>query len=424
MGKRARRDLATLALATLTLAALAAAPAIGAQKNEAAPSRPLLAAGTDTNDARSYYAYGLQTVYDKPSEAVRGFYWASRINPTSGEELYALYTASLLAMSNSDMTAYYDFFAKKRKPEFLALDTLLFRAYTINPFLYPNFEHTMIRRRIEAEVLAENPGMDRVRLNEMMLRYTNATRFAADMEYADGRLSEALSSYAKELEYRGWSKKQRAFVIGDIHARRAHIFYSLGNLDSARVEMTAAVTAMRERDTSYAVILYRSKAVYEQSLGMIFERQNQADSAHAAYGTALEEDLAYYPAHTKIAQLQLAKGDTTGALTELDLAAQLQPNDVVAHYAYAVALVTAGRDAAAAAQLRTAIADDPYYVAPHLLLARIADVEQYTQDAVSEYQQYAALASKSDPNLPFVKGRLSALATTVSSTPATTPATP
>ena len=409
-GAAARRQLVMIALAVLS-----AAPAIGAQKKAAPPSRPLLETGADTNDSRSYYAYGMKMVFDNPSEAVRGFYWASRINPASGEILYGLQTATLLAMSGSDMAEYYDFEAKHRKPEYLALDTLLFRAYSINPFLYPNFEHTMIRRRIEAEVLAQNPGVDRVRLNNMILAYTSNTRFSASMAYADGRLPEALAGYAKDLTYRGWSKKQRAFMTGVIHSTRAQIFFVLGNLDSAQTEMAAAVSAMRARDTTDAVILYRSKAVYEQGLGMIFERQGRADSAHAAYGSALEEDLAYYPAHTKIAQLQLAKGDTTAALTELDLAVQLQPNDAVAHYTYAVALVAAGHDAAAAAQLKLAIAADPYFVPPHLLLARIADVEQYAQDAADEYQRYAALAPRSDPNLAFVQGRLSALTATTAS---------
>ena len=87
----------------------------------------------------------------------------------------------------------------------------------------------------------------------------------------------------------------------------------------------------------------------------------------------------------------------------------------MARYEYAVALVTAGHDAAAAAQLKSAIAADPYFAAPHLLLARIADVEQYAQDAVGEYQQYAALAPRSDPQLSYVKGRIAALTPAVSS---------
>jgi tetratricopeptide (TPR) repeat protein len=398
-------------------AALLLVPAVGAQQTAAIPTRPGLQAGADTNDAREYYAYGMRTIYDKPTEAMRGFYWASRIDPTSGEVLYGLQTATLFAMSSVDLANYYDFFAKHRKPEYLALDSLLFRAYTINPFLYPNFEHTLIRRRIEAQVLAENPGVNRAQLNDGILSYTNNTRFSANMAYADGRLPEALDRYAKDLTYKGWPKKEQAFVFGEIHATRARIFYVLGNLDSARAEMSAAVTAMRERDAKEIVILYRSKAMYEQSLGMIYEHQNRADSARDSYGQALQEDLSYYPAHSRLAQLQLARGDTAGALTELDLATQLQPNNVVVRYAYAVALVRVGRDAEAAAQLRVAIATDPYYVAPHLLLARIADVEEYTEDAVGEYQRFLALAKRSDPDLGFVKGRLTTLTATIASTP-------
>jgi tetratricopeptide (TPR) repeat protein len=406
-------------LAALIVAAAAFVPALRAQKSTPPPSRPTMDAGADTNDARSYYGYGMKMVYDKPSEAVRGFYWASRINPNSAEVLYSLQCASLLAMSNDDMADYYDYFAKNRKPQYLALDTLLLRAYSINPFLYPSFEHTLLRRQIEAEIISRNPGVNRAIMNDRITSYLNNTRFSARAAYADGRMPEALAGYAKDLTYRGWSKKTRALMTGDIHAIRARIFYVLGNLDSARTEMTEAVSAMRERDTTERVILYRSKAMYEQSLGLVFERQSRIDSARDAYGQALQEDLAYFPAHARLAQMALAKGDTTTALTELDLVVQLQPNDVVARYEYAVALVGTGHDAAAAAQLKSAIAADPYYAAPHLLLARIADVEQYAQDAVGEYQHYVALTPRSDPNLPFVKGRLSALMAAVSPAAAT-----
>lgn len=395
---------------------LALAPALSAQKTVPMPSRPQLEAGADTNDSRSYYAYGMRTIYDKPWEAIRGFYWASQIDPTSGEVLYGLQTARLFAMNSAEMASYYDFSARNRKPEYLAIDSLLFRAYTINPFLYPSFEHTLIRRRIEASVVASNPGVNLAQLNDRILSYTNDTRFRANMAYADGRLPEALDGYAKELTYKGWTKKEQAFVSGEIHATRARIFYVLGNLDSAETEMTAAVAAMRDRDAKEVVILYRSKAMYEQSLGMIFEHQNRMDSARTSYEQALQEDLSYYPAHSRLAQIQLAKGDTTAALTELDLAVQLQPSNVAVRYAYAVALVRAGRDADAAAQVKSAIATNPYYAAPHLLLARIADVEQYSDDAVGEYQRYLACAARSDPERTFVRGRLAALTAVVAAT--------
>jgi Tfp pilus assembly protein PilF len=189
-------------------------------------------------------------------------------------------------------------------------------------------------------------------------------------------------------------------------------------MDSALTEMTAAVAAMRQRDEKETVILYESKAMYDQSLGMIHEQAKHPDLAREAYAHALEEDLSYYTAHTKMAFLQLTQGDTTAALTEMDLAAQLQPNDPVLRYNYALVLIRASKDGEAATQLTKAIAADPYYAAPHLLLARMADVEQYTDDAVSEYQRYIAMAPKSDPALKSAQERLTKLTATVATAPA------
>ena len=67
------------------------------------------------------------------------------------------------------------------------------------------------------------------------------------------------------------------------------------------------------------------------------------------------------------------------------------------------------------------IAVDPVYPAPRLLLARIADAEQYTEDAAKEYAEYVAIAPKSDPQAVAARERLNALQATVasSSAPAT-----
>ena len=93
-----------------------------------------------------------------------------------------------------------------------------------------------------------------------------------------------------------------------------------------------------------------------------------------------------------MASLQLAQGDTASAITEMELAVQLQPNDPVLLYNYATTLVRARRDGDAATQLGKSVAADSFYAQPHMLLARMADVEQYTDDAVREYQIFLALA--------------------------------
>ena len=411
----------------LIAVAVLLAPALGAQKTRQIPSRPRLDPGTDTNDARSYYQYGVRMISDKPEESSHAFYWAGRLDPSSGEVLYAIRTAALMEMSADKLVDYFDFSAKKRKPEFLALDSLLYRAYTINPFLYRTLDQPLTRRIIEAEVRNENPSIDGAELNLVVLRYLQEARQTAWQSYALGHFPEALDAYAKQLKSLEKTKNKRnkrehEDDASEIHAERSRIFYLVGNMDSALTEMNAAVSGLSERDSKETVVLYESKAMYDQSLGMIHERAKHPDRAREAYAHALEEDLAYYAAHSKMAALQLEQGDTAGALTEMELAVQLQPNDPVLLYGYATVLIRARRDGEAATQLGKSIAADPYYAQPHILLARMADVEEYTDEAMKEYRAYLALAPKSDPQLALAKTRLAALTATVGATPAAVPA--
>lgn len=404
----------------LIAVAVLLSPALQAQKAPQIPSRPRLDASADTNDARTYYQYGVRMIDSKPEESSRAFYWASRIDPSSGEVLYAMRAAALMQMSSSTLVDYYDYSSKKRKPEFLALDSLLYRAYTINPFLYRSLDRSLTRRIIEAEVRDEHPSVDAAELNLAILKYMQDSKHTAWQSYAQGRFPEALEQYAKQLKNLERTKNKRnkrehEDDASEIHAERSRIFYLIGNMDSSLTEMNAAMAGLRERDAKETVILYESKAMYDQSLGMIHEQAKHLDLAREAYAHALEEDLSYFSAHTKLASLQLAQGDTTSALTEMDLAVQLQPNDPVLLYNYATVLIRAGRDGEAATQLTKAIAADLFYPAPHLLLARMADVEQYTDDAVKEYQQYLALASKADPQVATAQTRLAALTSSVAS---------
>jgi tetratricopeptide (TPR) repeat protein len=392
------------------------APVLAAQKAPKIPTRPRLDPGADTNDARSYYQYGVRQISSKPEESVRAFYWASRIDPSSGEVLYAMRAAGLMAMSTDALVDYLDYSAKKRKPEYLALDSLLYRAYTINPFLYRSLDQQLTRRILEAEIRNENPSIDGAELNLFILRVLQDARQTAWQSYALARFPEALDDYAKQLKMLDKTKNKRnkrehEDDASEIHAERSRIFYLIGNMDSALTEMTAAMTGLSERDAKESVILYESKAMYDESLGMIHERAKHPDLAREAYAHALEEDLAYYAAHSKMASLQLEQGDTASAITEMELAVQLQPNDPALLYDYAMTLIRARRDGEAATQLGKSAAADPYYAPPHMLLARMADVEQYTDDAVKEYRIFLSLAARSDPQAEVAKTRLAALST-------------
>ena len=411
----------------LTAVTVLVAPLLGAQKAAKIPTRPRLDPGADTNDARSYYQYGVRMIDSKPEESVRAFYWASRIDPSSGEVLYAMRAAGLMAMSTDALVDYLDYSAKKRKPEFLALDSLLYRAYTINPFLYRSLDQSLTRRILEAEIRNENPSIDGAELNLFVLRVLQDARQTAWQSYARAQFPEALDQYAKQLATLDKTKNKRnkrehEDDASEIHAERSRIFYLIGNMDSALTEMSAAVKGLSERDSKETVVLYESKAMYDQSMGMIHEKAKHPDLAREAYAHALEEDLSYYSAHARMASLQLASGDTASAISEMELAVQLQPNDPVLLYDYAAALIRARRDGEAATQLGKSVAADSFFAQPHMLLGRMADVEQYTEEAVKEYQQFLALAARSDPQLPLAKTRLAALTAAVAAAPASAPA--
>lgn len=419
------------------IATLVLAGGAQAQVSATMPPRPRLDNGADTNSAQNYFVYGMKTVYDTPLEAAHAFYWASRIDPSSGDALYALRVATLLAMPRDSLLDYVENghrgkrkkeeTAPKRRADQLALDSLEYRAYAMNPFVYASLDPTLMRQVMQAEVRSRYPHMTASGVDFGIMQIMQTPSNRAWLNYAQGRFPEALALYARVLTDSAPHVKKRdsatvahyrEFIASEVHAQRARIFYLQNDMDSARVEMSAALESMRERDSTDLVLLYESKAMFEQSLGMIYERLKQPDLAREAYGKALQEDLSYYAAHSRLAEMTLAKGDTATALSEMDLAVQLQPDDPALRFRYAEVLVRAGRDGDAAAQLRESIALDPYYGAPHLLLAHIADVEQYTDDAIAEYRSYIAVASRKEVQLLVAKARLAQLTSTVASTPA------
>src|SRR6185295_20028655 len=101
----------------------------------------------------------------------------------------------------------------------------------------------------------------------------------------------------------------------------------MGVYDGALVELQAAVKEMRDRDTTRMRSWYRSKELFEHATGMIHEMRGNVDSAKAAYGRALQEHLSYYPAHMRLGTLALLSGDTATAVSELDLAVQVAPDE-------------------------------------------------------------------------------------------------
>ncbi|HXT49127.1 MAG TPA: tetratricopeptide repeat protein [Gemmatimonadaceae bacterium] len=399
----------------IVIAALAMAPGMSAQAARPESARPKLDAGADTNEAHAYYLLGTEKIFDKkPEEAAKAFYWATRLDPASGDYLYAYREASFMAMPIDKLLAYGNRSSKKpRDVELLRLDTLLYRALLAKPFLFRRFDELVTQHVIDEQVkrVASVVGRTVVEMN-----MDQAVHMDILNAYSKGAYSSAAALYAEPLKNKKIDKKMHEIIDPGIHAERSRLFFLMDNMDSARTEMIAAIEGRRARDSTRVVFLYESSTLYEQSLGMIYERQKNFADARKAYESALVEDLSNYEAHARLSQLQLAGGDTVAAMTEMNLAVQIVPDDPVLHYEYALELVQTRHDAPASDQLRKAIAADSFYAAPHLLLAVIAGVEQYDDQALAEYQRFVALAARTDPQEKYAEDQIAKLSSKMAST--------
>jgi Tfp pilus assembly protein PilF len=142
---------------------------------------------------------------------------------------------------------------------------------------------------------------------------------------------------------------------------------------------------------------------------MIHEQTDNLAAAREAYGRALQENLSYYPAHTRLGLVALIAGDTATALSELDLSVQLAPQEITARVTYGTLLARVGRTDEATAQLRQAAELEPYYALPQYLLGRVAEARQERVPAVAAYRAFLARASQRDQRRAEVVQRIADL---------------
>lgn len=385
---------------------LAIAAALPAQD---VPQRPTLEADADTNSASNYYDYGMVNLTKYPLRAADGFYWASQIDPTWAQPLYARRVALILASADLFVIRYMD--GEKgisHSKESRHIDSLELRARMLNPFFRRELEQELVMRYLEAQynfVNSTATGADRQAFHYYAEQYwrTSASPYMrAILAVSNNHLSQALRLYHDAL-----SQGRRAGA--EIHMARGEIFYDLGNDDSARVEMQLGLDSLRGRDAKDFVYFYESKSVFEHGIGLIYERSGQVEQARDAYARALREDLSYYPAHLRLGLLALAEGDTTTALSELDLAAQIKEDEPLVQTTYGAVLTEVGHLEEADRHLHRAVELAPFYAAPYYALGRVAQMAHRPADAVQHYLAYLARVAAQEPRAAEVRARLAEL---------------
>ena len=388
-----RRLCTTLVLVMATMGAPHLAPPVAAQKAAKPIPRPKLRDVTDTNDAQAYYDAGLRDFRDDPGAAAEAFYWAARLNPGWADPLYARRVAVLSSkqtLLNAIMTN-----NRRDRPELRSLDSLLARAYMLNPFLYRRLD-----RQLFLNYLTNGDRRAQAELNyEINVAISQSTpSMQAWYAYSQGNFDRALEHYARAIN----GTRENA----DLHLERARIFGMRNQVEPAVEEFQLALDEMRQKDEKKLVILYDSKALAEFSVATLLEGAGQPDKAKEAYGRALQEDLAYYPAHMRLGLLAITQGDTAAALSELAMAAEIATNDPFVHYMNGWVLAKAKHTKEAVTELTKATELEPYYALPYLVLGAQYEALEKAPEAMAAYDHFLKTSSARDPQRQFAQDRL------------------
>lgn len=358
---------------TPTLSSLAPLRAITDSGKEL--PRPRLPADADTNAAQSYYdlAEPLVRLGVSLDTAEMALYWASRLDPSWAEPIYARslipldairrdanetwqHTRSTLAVRKLELTT----------DQIRVIDSLQRIAWDRNPFLYTDLEFR----------------------NAFPMRRGDPLRDGYSM-FATRRFAEAETLFAIGL-------KQHP---GDIVARtyRARALFYLEKYDSAVVELEAARDTIRRRAIEHHEAVLFSVEMFEFAIGITRVQQDDFPAARAAFERALTENLGFYWAHVRLAGSALALQDTAAAIAELGEAVQIEGRDPVLRMYYGAVLGSAGQLPEGEAQLKEAIALDPRYAAPYYHLGLNYRLRGMRDAAIESYRQFLTRAARSDP---------------------------
>ncbi len=392
----------------LAALALTATTPVSSPAQQATPRRPQLPAEADTNDASAYYRLGLDRLSAEPRQAAGAFWWASRLDPHWADPLYARRAALLMADQRLLLGYYGGVESVWRDPAVQRADSLAAHALEMDPFLARNLEDELARAYLAAAIDRDTRGSTSDRLTDVELRVvtdeilshqTPATR--AWLAAADGQLETALQFYETAI--------RQARYKSNLYADKARVLVQLGRFPEALAALSSAVTERTREDNRRLVVIYNSKAHFQQTAGAIHARLGHADSARAAYGAALQEDLSFAYAHAHLAALSVAAGDKAGAFGELELAVQIRPSDPGLRVDAATVLALVGQVEKAVEHLKQAVELDPWYADPYLMLGKLHDGSGMRDDAAKYYAGFLAHAARRHPEYAWAQQRITEL---------------
>lgn len=379
-------------VAALTLSSSTEAQRLGPEM-----PRPRLSSQADTNDAVAYLELGMTSVAEEPEIAAAAFYWAARLDPSSPGALYGRKVALLIRQPRL-LNQYYDGgrAARNNRGTLLAIDSLQLRALHLDPLMFRMLDRTLIFTYYYNNFRNRGGTLSRREFDRELQSELSSERAAtrAWVLYGAGQFDQAVAQYDIAIA----SARGQEISLRIERARTL----SLRSRDrEAADEFRKAVDLLRARDERRGeyVIFYDSKALLLHSMGILYTRQNQLDSARALFGRAMEEDVSFWPAHVELGRLALTQNDSITAVSELGLASELAIDEPHIHFMYGEMLNATGQHAEAVEAYRKAIAMEPRYAAPYFGLASALEGTGDAAAAKTQYQEYLARAPRRDQAL-------------------------
>jgi len=359
--------------------ALLSSASVGAQTE---PSRPSLKSSVDSNDWGPYFDLGVEKLRRHPQEAADCFYWASRLAPDRAEPLYARWVAFWMLDQERWIWYLLDEREVLRRPEVIQADSLRYRAYLRNPFVHE--------------------GLSILLFEQLPGRFRSDPATKGWIAYAAGDLATAVSLLGKAIAADSvkslWVRQMRASAL-----------VNLGQIEGALAEMQALLRQLRREEATTLARPYQSKELVLYSIGLLHASRGRIGPARDAYRQALVENLAFAPAHRRLAALTLQR-DPASSASELAQAVELDGDDAVLHSEYGAVLLAGGKPAEAVAEMRLAVAKEPWWADPYFTLGRALEANGAPDQALAAYRMFVARAPRSAVMLSTAEGRISALA--------------
>ena len=314
------------------------------------------------------------------------FMWASHLDPTRAEPLFARWVAFWMRDVRRFERAVYR--EGRLNPGDSAVirsaDSLYYHALERNPFVPQNLI-----------VLAyEDVAMD------MPENSLNMGFFAYGRQQyvlAASHLAQAIAQNPKLL----W-----------LHYDRALTFVPQQEYDSAVVELATLLAVLRSQEQKRMSPIYESKELIAYGLGVLHLLEGHNDSAQQFFEQAMTENLAFFPAQIQLGDLALSHRDTAVASRSFRQAADLAPGEAWVQARHGLALLLMGRSVAAIDPLQRVIKLEPWWAEPYRLLGLAWEDAGDKQEAAKAFAAYLQRAPQREADkINDVKRRMAGSAT-------------